>query len=59
MGVCLDLNGETPLADNLFDLFPHMPYRLKDQPDAAVEDTINALLLRHGVCGKAVPPKGE
>jgi beta-mannosidase len=27
-GVCLDLHGETALPDNLFDLYPGMPYAL-------------------------------
>lgn len=27
-GVCLDLDGETPLADNFFDLWPGIAYRL-------------------------------
>ncbi|MBI5831229.1 MAG: hypothetical protein HZB16_02845 [Armatimonadetes bacterium] len=27
-GVCLDLNGETPLADNFFDVWPGIAYRL-------------------------------
>ena len=27
-GVCLDLDGERPLADNFFDLYPGQPYRL-------------------------------
>ncbi len=26
--VCLDLDGETPLADNLFDLYPGVPYAI-------------------------------
>ena len=28
-GVCLDLNGEQPLPDNFFDLYPGVPYSLK------------------------------
>lgn len=28
-GVCLDLDGETKLADNFFDVFPGVPYRMK------------------------------
>jgi hypothetical protein len=28
LGVCLDLDGETALADNFFDLFPGRDYRL-------------------------------
>jgi beta-mannosidase len=27
-GVCLDLEGEAPLPDNFFDVYPGMPYRL-------------------------------
>ncbi len=27
-GVCLDLDGEMPLADNFFDVWPHIPYRI-------------------------------
>jgi hypothetical protein len=27
-GVCLDLTGETPLADNFFDLYPNQPHTL-------------------------------
>ena len=27
-GICLDLNGETALADNFFDLYPGQPYAL-------------------------------
>ncbi|HTS19228.1 MAG TPA: hypothetical protein VMP11_16750 [Verrucomicrobiae bacterium] len=27
-GVCLDLDGETSLADNFFDLYPGMPYSI-------------------------------
>jgi hypothetical protein len=27
-GVCLDVNGEAPLADNCFDLLPGIPYTL-------------------------------
>ncbi len=27
-GVCLDVEGELPLADNCFDLLPGIPYRL-------------------------------
>ena len=26
--ICLDLNGETPLPDNLFDLYPDQPYSI-------------------------------
>lgn len=35
LGVCLDLTGETALHDNLFDLWPGMPYSIPwpfDQP---------------------------
>jgi beta-mannosidase len=27
-GVCLDVDGELPLADNCFDLLPGIPYRV-------------------------------
>ncbi|HEY3323079.1 MAG TPA: hypothetical protein VGP72_21685 [Planctomycetota bacterium] len=27
-GVCVDLNGEQPLADNFFDLYPGIPYAI-------------------------------
>lgn len=27
-GVCLDLDGETSLADNFFDIYPHVPYTI-------------------------------
>ena len=27
-GICLDLNGDNSLPDNLFDLYPRVPYRL-------------------------------
>ncbi len=27
-GVCLDLDGDAPLADNFFDLYPGIPYRI-------------------------------
>lgn len=27
-GGCLDLDGETPLADNSFDLYPGIPYSI-------------------------------
>jgi beta-mannosidase len=30
-GVCLDLDGETPLADNFFDVFPGEPYEIEWQ----------------------------
>ena len=53
MGVCLDLNGDKPLTDDHFDLYPHIPYRLKGQKVEAVMDTINALLLRYGRIGGA------
>jgi beta-mannosidase len=28
-GVCLDLDGETPLADNFFDVYPGVPYSIR------------------------------
>jgi len=27
-GICLDLDGEKPLADNFFDLWPGIPYEI-------------------------------
>jgi len=27
-GLCLDLDGETPLSDSFFDLYPNQPYTL-------------------------------
>ena len=53
MGVCLDLNGDRPLADDHFDLYPRIPYRLKNQQVSAVMDTVNALLLRYDRIGGA------
>jgi beta-mannosidase len=36
-GVCLDLSGEAPLADNFFDLYPRVPHAISwDQPDDPV-----------------------
>ena len=33
-GVCLDLSGEVPLADNFFDLYPRVPHTISwDRPD--------------------------
>jgi len=52
MGVCLDLNGEKPLTDDHFDLYPHIPYRLKNQKVESVMDTVNALLLRYNRIGE-------
>jgi len=48
-GVCLDIDGELPLADNCFDLFPGIPYRIP-WTDALGEPKIavvgNSLVLR-------------
>jgi hypothetical protein len=33
-GVCLDLAGETPLADNFFDLYPGVPHEVEWHGDA-------------------------
>lgn len=52
-GVCLDLDGERPLADNCFDLLPGIPYTLP-WPDELGEPHI----LRHGN-RDAVPPRIE
>lgn len=35
-GVCLDLDGEAPLADNFFDVWPGMPYELDWPADRPV-----------------------
>ncbi len=35
-GVCLDVDGEMPLADNCFDLLPSMPYRIPWHPDRGI-----------------------
>jgi len=45
MGVCLDLNGETSLTDDHFDLYPHIPYRVKNQHIEKIYGNINELLL--------------
>ncbi len=29
MGVCIDLDGDTPIGDNFFDLFPGKPYEVE------------------------------
>jgi beta-mannosidase len=35
LGVCLDLDGETALPDNMFDLYPGQPYSIPWRFDAA------------------------
>ncbi len=47
MGVCLDLEGEKPLYDNLFDLYPNIPYIIKNHHIDKIIDTVNELLLRY------------
>lgn len=47
LGVCLDLEGEKPLEDNLFDVFPGIPTVLKGEAPPVI-GTINDLLLRRG-----------
>ena len=44
MGVCLDLDGEQVLPDNLFDLYPGMELRLPPDTPARVLYTLNRLL---------------
>ncbi len=46
MGVCLDLDGEDTLSDNLFDLYPGMPYRVRTAGHNAVLFTLNDTLNR-------------
>ena len=46
MGVCLDLNGNKPLDDNMFDLYPNIPYRLHAAEMPVVRYTVNELLRR-------------
>ncbi len=48
MGVCLDIRGDRSLTDNQFDLYPHIPYRLKNQSVSVILDTLNDVLRRHG-----------
>jgi len=44
MGVCLDLNGETPYGDNMFDLYPHIPYYIESKIEPVIKYTVNDLL---------------
>lgn len=46
MGVCIDLDGEERLSDNLFDLYPGIPYRVKTAGHDEVLYTLNDILLR-------------
>jgi beta-mannosidase len=48
-GVCLDLDGELPLADNCFDLIPGIPYTLPWSDDLG-EPQILRLGNRDAVC---------
>ncbi len=45
MGVCLDIDGQDALSDNLFDLYPGMPYRVKTCGHNVVIDTLSDLLV--------------
>jgi beta-mannosidase len=47
-GVCLDVDGELPLADNCFDLLPGIPYSLP-WPDALGEPVIARIGSRDAV----------
>jgi beta-mannosidase len=47
--VCLDIDGEAPVPDNAFDLFPGMPYELAwpaDAPEPAVRYVGSQLVLK-------------
>ena len=48
MGICLDLHGEQSLEDNMFDLYPKMPYKIHMDYLPTVQFTINNLLRQHG-----------
>lgn len=37
-GVCLDPDGDSPIADDLFDLLPGIPYKVKWNPDLALPE---------------------
>lgn len=37
-GVCLDPDGDSPIADDLFDLLPGIPYEVKWNPDLALPE---------------------
>ena len=47
MGVCLDLSGNIPLEDNMFDLYPTIPYQIHMDTIPAVQYTVNDLLQKH------------
>lgn len=47
MGVCLDLEGGRPLEDNMFDLYPGIPCRLRAAALPVVQETVNGLLRRY------------
>ena len=47
MGVCLDLEGGSPLEDNMFDLYPGIPCRLRAAAPPVVQETVNGLLRRY------------
>jgi len=50
--VCLDVDGELPLADNCFDLLPGIPYRVA-WPDSLPEPKIVRIGSRDAVPGSA------
>jgi beta-mannosidase len=47
-GVCLDIDGESPVNDNCFDLFPGIPYyvKLNKGEKVSVQQTGNDLMLK-------------
>ena len=47
MGVCLDLNGDQPLENNMFDLYPHIPYYLNINNIPVINNTVNDLLIKY------------
>ena len=36
-GLCLDIEGESDISDNCFDLFPNIPYTVNLKKDEKVE----------------------
>lgn len=50
MGVCLDLDGEAAMSDNLFDLYPGIPYRVRTAGQDTVLYTLNTLLENTPPC---------
>ncbi len=47
MGVCLDLDGEAALSDNLFDLYPGVPYGVTGSC-GEILSTMNDILQKYG-----------